>query len=403
MKLEIGEVIYLINVSPKKNSNKFYIIERISTNQIVARYGRINEGSAGSKTYQYGRLESLYKSKIRKGYVDKTNLYEQTRDGIVKPKQKVVNKYSDPVTQKFFEYLLNESRNAVNSVITTDVSDLTLLHVEASKKKLLLIVDAISTDDIKRANELLVEQFEIIPRFISRVGGVSKLLFSNDKEKNAKILEKEYQLLESIEALVKQSSNKNQNEAQSVEYSYTLSKVVGDKFDELVEKYKRGLIRDYKDTYIANIFSVDVKRQLSDVGNNQLHWHGSKTQNWNSILDNGLKIRPKGIPTTGAMFGNGIYFAPLSQKSVGYTSLRGSYWAKGDKKRGIIALYKLALGKVKENKTGGSADVQKIGDANSLWCFGKEHNNNSRLYNDEIIIPNSNQAVCQYILDIRKD
>ena len=29
------------------------------------------------------------------------------------------------------------------------------------------------------------------------------------------------------------------------------------------------------------------------------------------------------------MFGHGLYFAPRAKKSIGYTSLNGSYWSGG--------------------------------------------------------------------------
>jgi poly [ADP-ribose] polymerase len=36
-------------------------------------------------------------------------------------------------------------------------------------------------------------------------------------------------------------------------------------------------------------------------------------------------IRPSGAVYTGSMFGDGIYFADKAAKSIGYSSLSGSY------------------------------------------------------------------------------
>ena len=52
-------------------------------------------------------------------------------------------------------------------------------------------------------------------------------------------------------------------------------------------------------------------------------WHGSRNENWFSILENGLQLNPNAI-ITGKMFGKGIYFAPSSNKSWNYTSYRGT-------------------------------------------------------------------------------
>lgn len=45
------------------------------------------------------------------------------------------------------------------------------------------------------------------------------------------------------------------------------------------------------------------------------------------------------------MFGYGTYFATKAQKSLGYTSLKGSCWASGDSSYAFMGLYDVAYGK----------------------------------------------------------
>jgi hypothetical protein len=52
--------------------------------------------------------------------------------------------------------------------------------------------------------------------------------------------------------------------------------------------------------------------------NRQLLWHGSGTGNWGSILKTGLRIAPPEAPTTGWLFGKGIYLANAIGKSGAY-------------------------------------------------------------------------------------
>ena len=54
-------------------------------------------------------------------------------------------------------------------------------------------------------------------------------------------------------------------------------------------------------------------------------WHGSRNENWLSIVENGLLLHPNAV-ITGKMFGNGIYFASNAKKSWGYTS--GGFWTR---------------------------------------------------------------------------
>ena len=52
-------------------------------------------------------------------------------------------------------------------------------------------------------------------------------------------------------------------------------------------------------------------------------------------------LRPEGVIITGKAFGNGIYFAPRAKKSIGYSSLLGSYWTGGTQHKGYLAVYKV--------------------------------------------------------------
>ncbi len=86
------------------------------------------------------------------------------------------------------------------------------------------------------------------------------------------------------------------------------------------------------------------QEQLSEGHGIDHLFHGSRTENFWSIVTNGLLINPDcGVQRTGSMFGNGTYFAPLAQKSLGYTD--GGYWAGGNTDVRFLAIYRVATGK----------------------------------------------------------
>jgi poly [ADP-ribose] polymerase len=68
-------------------------------------------------------------------------------------------------------------------------------------------------------------------------------------------------------------------------------------------------------------------------------------------MQTGLLIRPSGAVHTGSMFGDGIYFADKAQKSIGYSSLSGSHWTKGNENRAFLALFDVHVGNQKETYT----------------------------------------------------
>lgn len=64
--------------------------------------------------------------------------------------------------------------------------------------------------------------------------------------------------------------------------------------------------------------SVEFNHMKTFFFHRMLLWHGSRLTNWVGILGRGLKVAPPEAPSTGYMFGKGIYFADSSSKSANY-------------------------------------------------------------------------------------
>ena len=73
-------------------------------------------------------------------------------------------------------------------------------------------------------------------------------------------------------------------------------------------------------------------------------WHGTRNANMAGIVTRGLLIRPAGAVHAGSMFGDGLYFAHQSTKSLNYSSVKGSYWASGNDDAGFLFLADAAFG-----------------------------------------------------------
>ena len=77
---------------------------------------------------------------------------------------------------------------------------------------------------------------------------------------------------------------------------------------------------------ISNIFAVervgerDNIKNWDNIGNKMLLWHGTKPENVVGILQTGFRIAPSCAETTGAMFGEGVYFTDIFSKGYTYTS-----------------------------------------------------------------------------------
>jgi poly [ADP-ribose] polymerase len=158
-----------------------------------------------------------------------------------------------------------------------------------------------------------------------------------------------------------------------------------------VYKVKNKKTEKQFDTWLAKQDDKKVKR----------YWHGSRNQNWFNIIQSGLLIRPSGAIHTGSMFGDGIYFANKAQKSINYSSLRGSYWTGGTDNKGFLALYKVHVGNEKKikhhNSSCYSLNYSKVkGEGyDSVYAQG-----GADLRNDEFIVYKSEQSTIEYLIEI---
>lgn len=78
------------------------------------------------------------------------------------------------------------------------------------------------------------------------------------------------------------------------------------------------------------------------MSNKMLLWHGSRLTNYVGILSKGLRIAPLEAPSTGYMFGKGIYFADMVSKSANYCL------ATKINNIGLVLLCEVALGNMNQ-------------------------------------------------------
>ena len=96
------------------------------------------------------------------------------------------------------------------------------------------------------------------------------------------------------------------------------------------------------------------------------------------------------------MFGDGIYFAPSSDKSWGYTSSLGSFWAKGNSDTAFMGLYATAYGKPLDVSCAGKY-TQRIVKNNGKNCVHAHAG--VQLRNDEIIFYSEEALLLNYIVE----
>jgi poly [ADP-ribose] polymerase len=127
----------------------------------------------------------------------------------------------------------------------------------------------------------------------------------------------------------------------------------------------------------------DVPKELQELykqANISPGWHGTRRANMIGITTKGLLIRPSGVTHAGSMYGDGIYWATNSTKSINYCDVKGSYWAQGSNKTAYLFLGDVAYGNYK--MANGSHFYSKSNIKPYHSVFAKA---GGGVYNDELI------------------
>jgi len=399
----MGRVAKLIMVTGA-NNNKYYDMEE-NGDTIQVKYGRVG-GHQTSATYSPYQWDRLLNSKIRKGYKDVTSL-------------RTVIESADftNITDDKIEAIVTRLQAFANKSVSTNYMVASEAVTQKQVDEAQALIDALmkvgskKTVIEKKFNDNLIELYQVIPRRMARVG--DHLLGTDTGETDPlKIISQEQAALDVMKGQVHVSiakQNNTQGDSKTILEAMGLGiEVVTPKDVELIKKNLGQVAPQYKSAYkVKNLKSQDKYDKWIKKAKNKksmMFWHGSRNENWWSILDSGLVLRPTNAVITGKMFGYGLYFADSARKSFNYTSHSGSYWARGTSTTGFMCLYDVHLGDwlhIKHHEGWHSQLTEKRlknrGSYDSLFAEG-----GADLRNNEYIVYNEAQCTPRYLVELGK-
>lgn len=397
---------YLVMVTASANNNKYY--KQIPHGDSwTAEYGRVGSNPQ-RREYSMNQWESKYNEKIRKGYVDQSDLVEDLIQ-VEKPKKSEYKEIENKAIAEIVERLQSMARKAISDNYTISSNKVTQAMIDEAQD---ILTSLINLDDVESFNETLLKLFTTIPR---KMGNVQSYL-SKSKDDFSDIIQKEQDLLDVMKGQVvqKQIIDESVNE-NSEQKENTILEQLGLVFEECNKK-DIAIIKDalgscsdkfYKAWRVKNIKTqrrYDDFVKENNIKNTKLLFHGSRNENWWSIINSGLVLKPTNAVITGKMFGYGIYYAPKARKSLGYTSLSGSYWARGNSSSGFMALMDVAYGKPYDVYSFDSKYYDFNYEKLQQVCKGANclhAHEGSMLRNDEIIIYKEEQCTIRYLIELR--
>lgn len=414
---------YLILVDPNNNgvdSNKFYKMAGNGDNTFTVEYGRVG-ATPQTKTYPMSKWNSTLSSKLKKGYVDRSDLMQEViADSKVEDKSNGVDEFGlvqNLSVREIIKRLWDYANKTIQSAYSVRAEAVTQAMIDAAQEKIDYIAANYKNWSVEEFNKNLNELFIIVPRKMKRV---SDCLVSDSSEYDKKLSE-EQSLLDTMAGQVYKPKAKIADTDSEIKASESILQKMGITMEEAthedIAKIKKAMGdsagKFYKAWRVTN-FETEERYQKftleNNIGNVKLFCHGSRNQNWFNILKMGLKIRPAGVITTGLMFGKGAYFSNSEKyhggvaKSIGYTSL-GGYWTRDYQNCGFIAFFDVAIGDSVDAYSFDSKyysyNLERLKKDNpkawSLWA----HGNTSMLRNDEIIVYDDRQMTIRYLVEIR--
>lgn len=404
---EILPTVYLVMVNPEHNNYKFYQLEDDGTN-VIATYGRIGLSSNemfGEKTWTYPRHMYWVKlaEKLAKGYKDMSDVYlteSEASDELDSCENKSeTNNSKNDAAHRLYSLLRQYSQYVIKETfISTKITPAMVEKTNDLLNDLYVFTtygDCVP-EDVDAFNEKLLRILEVSPRKVDQV----RFLLASSPDDFAHIIQREESLLMAMEAVVRSSQKSSKAQIDGFD-----TKTI--KVHMATEKQVEEVMRHLNDTLrpkVKNVYRVihknHKKRFNQYLEDNNIKkvkqlWHGSKNENWLSIIDNGLLLRPNAV-ITGKMFGDGVYFAPSAMKSWGYTSGHNSYWAKGNSDTAFMGLYAVAYGKPL-NVTSPGRYSQAILDSQGVNCVHAHAG--TYLKNDEIIFYDEAAMLLNYIVE----
>lgn len=414
---------YLILVDPNNNgvdSNKFYKMAGNGDDTFTVEFGRVG-ATPQTKTYPMSKWNSTLASKLKKGYVDRSNLMQEViADSKIEDKSNGVDEFSlvqNLSVREIVKRLWDYANKTIQSAYSVRAEAVTQAMIDAAQEKIDYIAANYKNWSVEEFNKNLNELFIIVPRKMKRV---SDCLVSDSSEYDKKLSE-EQSLLDTMAGQVYKPKARIVDAGSEIKASESILQKMGITMEEATQediaKIKKAMGdsagKFYKAWRVTNLETEERYQKFTsenNIGNVKLFCHGSRNQNWFNILKMGLKIRPAGVITTGLMFGKGAYFSNSEKyhggvaKSIGYTSL-GGYWTRDYQNCGFIAFFDVAIGDSVDAYSFDSKyysyNLERLKKDNpkawSLWA----HGNTSMLRNDEIIVYDDRQMTIRYLVEIR--
>lgn len=409
--------------------NRFYTVEihinpfngyRVfSSSGVIGNTGRQNSTPMPDGFLAKDEYTKRIRAMKKKGYIVRTLPLSAATQPQSTSSNKTISAMT-PAVSLFLDHIFSEANRAVSQALKgtskasqhemkTSLGNLSITSINKGRDILNRISSAMQRNAMSEVERLSIDYFNYIPRDIAR-----NLRSSRDwvLDTDAKLL-REMDVLELYEDTLRNihimSSSPNiTNDTRLSELKCDIEEVL-DK--DLCSKIANYIVKSKAPNHsfnlkVGKIFKVNQKAAPvfdASVGNVKVLYHGSRNANMVGLLSSYLKVpyALSGVSKTGALFGDGIYFADSATKSAQY-SFGGWSGVRNQKNVSYLLVCSVALGNVHKAQSGFSGRKAPQGYDSVMGVAGKTRMNSGMLRNNEFIVYDSKQVRVDFVVEIEQ-
>lgn len=409
------QVKKLIFVDPNANHNKFYNMVQTDANGFEVTFGRV--GTDGRKQrYPMSKWSEQLRAKLRKGYQDVT-----VDDTIVKVGTNFDDSTISPKVKDLIDLLNKHAKEAFKLNYKVEISDVSVTLIKRAQDLI---------DQMNEKLEVGVKASQINPLLLRLYSTISRKMKSvkeammpdiDDATTLSKARDKmavEQGLLDVVKGQL-QNYTDNKSDDDDVDDAIDNSKVLtvldhlGVDIEEISateETMLKKMMNESEHRYIEAFKVTNFKTQKTfdkEITNSkdkktELLFHGSRAENWLNIIRGGLVLHPNAV-VTGKLYDNGIYFADVADKALGY--IDGGRWNNGAGNDNWMAVYEVHLGKqaTSDDLPNSRVDLSKWIPDNGYDSYFARKGKDSRynLYRNEFIVYKESKCTIKYLIKVK--
>ena len=404
------------------NNNKWWTGQLFDDGMVKANWGRVGySGDNGEWSGGQSYLDKKVKEKMKKGYtelktisnaitgsagvaVKNQDLHTIARSQLIKASNPTLERLITRFVQANVHKITRDTQityNATTGLFATPLGIVTMEGLTEARNILAELAPRVRNGRFgSDADALLSKYLRLIPQHLGMGRFSTETVIPNDnaiQKQNDLIdsLESSYQATQTAAPVANPTqATKPQEQVFKVDLDVLTDTAERARLDRFFERSKKSM-HHYDNVHVKEIFQVNVHEMTRafSIGMTPVEevFHGTSQANCLSILKSGLKVSPPSTAAiAGKMFGNGVYGAKNSTKSLGYSMGRWGQGGTGD--AGWLFICDFAMGRTHTTYS----SCNKPHGYDSVWARA-----GSGLYNDELIVYLNNQVKIKYLLECK--